>query len=493
MAEWQLDTLLAPWCELDVTARVRDITLDSRQCRAGTLFVAIAGHQLDGRNFIDNAIAEGATAVLAEADSPTVQWRGKVPVVALPELKRRLSAIAWRFVGEPAIRPVGITGTNGKTTTSQLLAQLCDALSCPAAVIGTLGSGRFGRLTPARNTTPDAISVARTLAELADDGCQVAAMEVSSHALSQGRVSAIPFSVAVFTNLSRDHLDYHGTLGAYAAAKAQLFDWPSLSAAVINADDELGEAWLRERKGRQPTLAYSLHPLDPTVADQVLYLTDIRAHASGVRAKVGGSFGSAELSSPLLGTFNLANLLAAIGAGLALGLELNALCAAASLVKPVTGRMQTFSTEGTATVVVDYAHTPDALRAALEALRTHTRGKLWCVFGCGGDRDPGKRPLMTEAVAKGADIGIVTADNPRSEPVMSIIQQMLSDRQYGDAMQVVADRREAIAYAITNAAPGDVVLVAGKGHEDYQEINGQRLPFSDIEEVQRQLNGEVSC
>lgn len=493
MVNWHLNQLLSPWCDIDADTPVQSLVLDSRKAGPGSLFVAIPGHQVDGRDFIDNALAQGAGAVLAEGDSLALVWRDSVPLVTLPDLRRRLSAIAWRFVGEPAIAPVGITGTNGKTTTSQLLAQLCDKLGQPSGIIGTLGTGRFGALAAGLNTTPDAVGVATTLAQLHQQGCELAAMEVSSHALTQGRVSAVPFKVAVFTNLSRDHLDYHGTLGAYAAAKAQLFDWPTLSASVINADDELGEAWLRERKGRQHTIAYSLSPLDAGIADQVLYVTQVRPHLGGVRAKVLGSFGEAELASPLLGIFNLSNLLAAIAAGLALGLDLQSLCAAATTVKPVTGRMQAFERPGRPQVVVDYAHTPDALEAALTALRPHTKGKLWCVFGCGGDRDPGKRPLMTQAVNKCADVGVITADNPRSEGVMDIIQQMLAGKDYGDAMQVVADRRDAIRQAIMQAAPQDVVLIAGKGHEDYQEIRGQRLPFSDIEEVQRVLDEEASC
>ncbi|WP_115719995.1 UDP-N-acetylmuramoyl-L-alanyl-D-glutamate--2,6-diaminopimelate ligase [Gallaecimonas mangrovi] len=493
MVDWHLKQLLAPWLALTVDAKVNTLVLDSRAVRQGGLFVAIPGHKVDGRHFIDEAIEQGASAVLVESEQSGIELRGKVPLVAFPDLRRRLSALAWRFYGEPGIVPVGITGTNGKTTTSQLLAQLCDKLGTNAGIVGTLGAGRFGELVPAINTTPDAITVARTLAGLDASGCKIAAMEVSSHALSQGRVSAVPFKVAIFTNLSRDHLDYHGTLGAYAAAKAQLFDWPSLEASIINADDPLGESWLRDRFERQHTIAYGLEPIDSGLASQVLYVTDVRPHLAGVRAKVTGSFGEAELSSPLLGIFNLSNLLAAIAGGLALGFDLNALCAAASSVQPVAGRMQAFERAGKPQVVVDYAHTPDALEAALTALRPHTKGKLWCVFGCGGDRDPGKRPLMTAAVAKCADIGIVTADNPRSEKVMDIIQQMLAGNSYGDAMQVVANRKEAIFHAISQASPLDVVLIAGKGHEDYQEINGQRLHFSDIEEVQQALDQEPSC
>lgn len=493
MVNWQLKALLAPWFDTPVDAAVDTLCLDSRAVRVGTLFVAIPGHKFDGRDFIDDALEQGASAVLQEAGDFAVEMRGAVPVVSFPALRRSLSALAWRFYGEPQIVPVGITGTNGKTTTSQLLAQLCDKLGSNAGIVGTLGAGRFGELVPALNTTPDAIAVARTLAGLKASGCELAAMEVSSHALSQGRVSAVPYKVAIFTNLSRDHLDYHGTLGAYAAAKAQLFDWPTLTASVINADDPIGESWLRERKGRQHTIAYSLEPIDPAMANQVLFVTDVRPHLGGVRAKVKGSFGEAELASPLLGIFNLSNLLAAIAGGLALGFDLKALCAAATSVQPVLGRMQAFERAGRPQVVVDYAHTPDALEAALTALRPHTKGKLWCVFGCGGDRDPGKRPLMTQAVEKCADMGVITADNPRSEKVMDIIQQMLAGNSYGDAMQVVADRREAIRHAIFQASPLDVVLIAGKGHEDYQEINGERLHFSDIEEVQRALDEEPSC
>ncbi|WP_341502923.1 UDP-N-acetylmuramoyl-L-alanyl-D-glutamate--2,6-diaminopimelate ligase [Gallaecimonas sp. GXIMD4217] len=492
MAERNLKALLAPWCQLDSDITVSELVLDSRKAGPGTAFVAIPGHRLDGRDFINAALGQGVGAVISEGEAGVIH-HGAVPEVRIPDLRRRLSALALRFYGEPALKAVGVTGTNGKTTTSQLLAQLCEAQQIPAGIIGTLGWGRWGQLTPSLNTTPDAIGVAATLAELDRQGCQVAAMEVSSHALSQGRVSAVPFRLAIFTNLSRDHLDYHGTMGAYAAAKAQLLDWPSLDAAIINLDDPIGEAWIRERKGDQKVVAYSLAPIPAEVAEHRLWLENIRFHLGGVTADVAGSYGEAVITSPLVGRFNLYNLLAAMAAGLELGLPLGHLAAAASTLRSVDGRMQTFTAPGKPMVVVDYAHTPDALAQALAALRPHCRGRLWCLFGCGGDRDPGKRPEMAAVVERQADQGLITADNPRSEAVETIIQQMLAGCRYGEAMTVEPDRRLAIRKAIAEAGPDDVVLIAGKGHEDYQEIAGERLPFSDIDEVQLALAEGTTC
>ncbi|TKB51265.1 UDP-N-acetylmuramoyl-L-alanyl-D-glutamate--2,6-diaminopimelate ligase [Ferrimonas sediminicola] len=479
-----LDDLLAPWMTLETETEVRGLTLDSRQVVPGDCFVAMPGHLVDGRDYIDAAVAKGAVAVLEEAERAGLIAEAPVLRIGLPQLASQLSAIALRAYPDAA-RPVlyGVTGTNGKTTVTQLLAQLHDLMGERAGVMGTVGNGLWGALEPSANTTSDALTVARALADQARAGAAAVALEVSSHGLSQHRVDALPFAVGIFTNLSRDHLDYHGDMNGYSDAKARLFELPQLQAGVFNLDDQYGAQWHRRWPTDKPGVGYSID--GATCRGHFLSVKRADYHPGGVSAVVDSSWGRFQLDSPLIGQFNLANLLAALGAMLIRGMELAPLLQAVSRLKPALGRMESFSAPGRATVVVDYAHTPDALGQALTALKHHCRGRLWCVFGCGGDRDRGKRPLMAMEAEALADELVLTADNPRSEAVADIIGQMQQGLSGRAHCRVETDRARAVALAVAEAGEKDMILVAGKGHEDYQIIGTERRHYDERRWVQQ--------
>lgn len=464
-------------------ARISGLTLDSRRVRPGDLFMAIPGGQQDGRAHIAAAQANGAAAIAYESEGARIAEDARVPLVPIKGLAGQLSAIAGRFYGEPsrALRLIGVTGTNGKTSVSQLLAQALDLLGEHCGIIGTLGNGFHGELTSGRHTTPDPIGVQAALAGLHRGGARAVAMEVSSHGLEQGRVAALDFDVAVFTNLSRDHLDYHGTMEAYAAAKARLFAWPNLVCRVVNFDDAFGRQLAAETQSSR-LIGYSLE-------DHGAYLYSRQAHfdEQGIRAELVTPQGEGLLYSPLLGRFNLSNLLAVVGTLLGLGYPLGGILGVMPKLQAPVGRMQRFGGVGQPLVVVDYAHTPDALEKVLEALRPHVRGRLLCLFGCGGDRDRGKRPLMAEVAERLADAVLVTDDNPRSEPPEQILTDIRRGFSSPEKITFLHGRAQAIARLIEGAGAADVLLLAGKGHEDYQEIDGVRQPFSDIEEAGKAL------
>ncbi|SHH98700.1 UDP-N-acetylmuramoyl-L-alanyl-D-glutamate--2,6-diaminopimelate ligase [Ferrimonas marina] len=484
-----LDSVLAPWVTVETGIRFNNMALDSRKIEPGDLFVAVQGHLLDGRDFIEAAIAKGAVAILCQADqSGRLPDQGGVPVVGIRALPQHLSAVALRAypqASEP--RLVGVTGTNGKTTVTQLYAQLRTGLDERTGVMGTVGNGLWGQLTPSANTTSDAVTVAATLAAQAQAGASAVAMEISSHGLSQNRVSALPIEVAVFTNLSRDHLDYHGDMESYAEAKRQLFSQPGLQGSVLNLDDEYGSLWHRQLKGQMRALGYSID--GARCEGDYLTATDLRFTDAGVEARLESSFGQGQLRSPLLGKFNLANLLAALGALLMQGYPLADLLAQVAKLQPAAGRMERYQGSTGPTLVVDYAHTPDALEQALSALRHHCQGQLWCLFGCGGERDRGKRPMMAQSAERFADRLVITADNPRSEAFDQIVQDMLPGLQKPDGALVIEDRAEAVRQAYQQAADGDLILLAGKGHEDYQLIQGKTLSYNERHLAQA-LTGE---
>ena len=473
----QLQHLLPQWQGAPV--EITGLTLDSRKVAPGVLFLAMPGQRHDGRQHITQAVAAGAAAVAYEAGDGFTCDAG-VPTLPVAQLATELSAIAARFYGQPAdsLGLIGITGTNGKTSVSQMLAQALDRLGQPCGVIGTLGSGLPGALLDHGMTTPDALAVQQQLASLRDQGAQRVSMEVSSHALQQGRVAALQFDVGVFTNLSRDHLDYHGDMASYGAAKARLFAQSRV--AVINLDDYFGR-----QLADQCPVPVTRYSLSDSTAD--LYCSDIRFDAEGIKARLHTPVGSIDLRSPLLGTFNLSNLLAVAGTLLALEISLEQLAGLIGELLPPDGRMQRLGGNGQPLVVIDYAHTPDALEKALAALRAHVAGRLVCVFGCGGDRDRGKRPLMGRIAEQGADQVVVTDDNPRTEPSVAIIEEIRAGIEQPQRVTVIANRAEAISQTIARAEPGDVILLAGKGHETYQEIHGVRHPFSDIEQAERAL------
>jgi UDP-N-acetylmuramoyl-L-alanyl-D-glutamate--2,6-diaminopimelate ligase len=404
-----------------------------------------------------------------------------VPVVALGE---RIGALAATFYGDPSatLPVIGITGTNGKTTCTQLLAQAFGLLGLPCGVIGTLGWGFPGKLSDTGHTTPDPVTTQRVLASLREQGANLAAMEVSSHALTQGRARSVHFDTAVFTNLTHDHLDYHGTLDEYAASKKRLFESPAPARAVINVDDVIGAEILDALDTRTEAIGYGL-----TQRRAQVRATTAEFGIDGLRAWVETPWGSGELRAPLMGRFNLSNALAVLAV---LGLHQVTLTDALAVfprLRPVPGRMERIATRAGPLVIVDYAHTPDALEHTLRALRQHCRGRVWCVFGCGGDRDRTKRPLMGRIAWEHADELVITSDNPRGESATAIIDEIATGVPAG-ALRREPDREQAIRLAIAAAGQGDCVLIAGKGHENYQETNGKRLPFSDADVARRVLD-----
>lgn len=461
------------------------VTADSRQVVPGALFLAYPGVHSDGRKYIAQAVAAGASAVLW--DNQDFAWDAAINVAnaGVSQLKNQVAQIAAEFYQYPSrqLDVIGVTGTNGKTSVSQWIAQAMQVLGKKTAVIGTIGSGfadaSGNGLVETSNTTPDAILLQKMLADYALQGAAAVAMEVSSHGLDQGRVNAIEFDFAVFTNLTRDHLDYHVTMEAYASAKQKLFDWPSLRNAIVNVDDDFGQKMAETlRRNHKSVLTYGLQYGD--VRAETLELS-----ASGISMQVSTPQGAAVLNASVLGRFNAYNLLAVLATLLAGQVPLNDAIAAIAQIKPVAGRMQQCGGHDKPLVVVDYAHTPDALENVLLSLREQTQGKLVCVFGCGGDRDAGKRPLMGAIAEKYAHHVVVTSDNPRSENPAAIIEQVVNGMSV--LPSIAPDRAIAIQQAIKFANKDDVVLIAGKGHEDYQEVNGVRTPFSDIAVAQAAL------
>jgi len=473
--------------------KISRLATDSRAVLPSDTFVAYPGDRADGRQFIPQAIANGANAVIWDANGFKWNDAWHVPNLAVTDLRHHAGEIAAYVYGNPSgkLWMVGVTGTNGKTSCSHWIAQSFGALGKKTALVGTLGNGFPGALQPALNTTPDAVRLHGLLADYLMQGAQAVAMEVSSHALQQGRVNGVEYNVALLTNLSRDHLDYHGDMQHYAAAKRRLFDWRRLKYAVLNLDDEFGVQLATQLQDAEvEVVGYGLNDAALKLAEhlglRMVYGGALQMNSQGICLQVHSSWGGAALHSPLVGRFNAENLLGAMAVLLVSGMTLDNAVRELSRANAVPGRMQTFGGNGHPSVVVDYAHTPDALEKVLQALREVTGGKLVCVFGCGGDRDRGKRPMMGTIAAKLADGCIVTSDNPRSEEPADIIAAVVSGMNKWN-YRIIEDRAEAIMRAIHDADAADTVLLAGKGHESYQEINGVKHPFSDIDAAQRAL------
>ena len=532
--QWAIDQLAA------LNVPVNRLVTDSREVKRGDTFVAYPGEKIDGRQFIASAIAQGANAVIYEkhlvkslAIPPASQttaskrpivsgqpWEAQhfiwndawqVPHLAVADLRHKAGWLADAVYGKPSenLWVVGITGTNGKTSTSHWIAHALNEAKKKCALIGTLGNGFVDALQASANTTPDAIHVHGLLARYVRDDAVAVAMEVSSHALSQGRVNGVRFDVAMLTNLSRDHLDYHGDMQRYAAAKRKLFEWQQLKYVVLNLDDEFGVELARELSLQQalqgePASTLSQHDsveiIGYGLTDTALKLAErlglrmvhgnlLEMSGQGSRLAVHSSWGAAELNSALVGRFNAANLLGALAVLLVSNVSLRDAVQSLSKAQPVAGRMQRLGCTQQPTVIVDYAHTPDALEKVLVALREVSAaagGRVLCVFGCGGDRDRGKRPMMGLIAEKFSGFCIVTSDNPRSENPRDIIAEIVSGMKANNH-EIMVDRAAAIQAAIGLARQSDTVLIAGKGHEDYQEINGVRHPFSDVQVAQQAL------
>ncbi|TCS41721.1 UDP-N-acetylmuramoyl-L-alanyl-D-glutamate--2,6-diaminopimelate ligase [Reinekea marinisedimentorum] len=467
-----------PSCPELAGVKALNLTTDSREVTRGSIFIAlkIESYARDGHDFIESAIENGAVAILCER--PVKVANNRVPVCVVEDLKAKLGTLAHRFYGSltEELRMIGITGTNGKTSTCQYIAQSLDFLGKRCGIIGTNGQGLWGQLTETLNTTPDVIRLHSEIARQKQQGAEYCAMEVSSHGLDQGRVDGIAFSTAVFTNLSRDHLDYHKTMEAYGNAKWLLMQWPGLKNAVVNLDD----AWVQDHIGSIKAENIFTFSLEQEADFQVVKM---RSHQAGIDATVKTAEGTVDLNLRLLGRFNLSNALAAFAVLMAEGIPLNTAARIISNCSPVKGRMEMIRLPYGPAVVVDHAHTPDALEKALQACRDHVSGRLGVIFGCGGDRDAGKRPEMARIAEQHADFVVVTDDNPRTESSAQIIDDICKGFAHPERHTVIPARDEAIAATLDSASSDDVILIAGKGHENYQEINGVKHSFSDQETV----------
>ncbi|MDF7676709.1 UDP-N-acetylmuramoyl-L-alanyl-D-glutamate--2,6-diaminopimelate ligase [Neisseriaceae bacterium ESL0693] len=479
----------------DVRAQVTGRTLraDSRQIQAGDVFVAYQGEYADGRQYIEAAVRQGAAFVFWDDDG-VFQWPAHLPVAnaGIHHLRDRAGLVAAACYQYPAERLTiwGVTGTNGKTSISQWLAQAAALLGQKCAIMGTVGNGYWQNLHDSTNTTMDAVSNQTWLKHFADDEADSVAMEVSSHGLDQSRVVGVPFTSAILTNLTRDHLDYHGTMENYAACKARLFYWQGLQHAIINADDEFGQTLITDLRRDCPKLAVYSYGFNPQ-AD--IHISQFQASSHGMQIHLETPWGQGRVETRLLGRFNAQNLAACVALLCANSFALKEVLAVWSKIQPATGRMDCLTDDNQPLVVVDYAHTPDALEKALLTLQEikPQKARLWCVFGCGGDRDAGKRPLMGAAASVVADCVVVTSDNPRHEVPEAIIADILP--AVPKPTLVEPDRARAIHYAISHADQHDVILIAGKGHETYQDINGHKQHFSDFEVARQALQARVKA
>ncbi len=454
------------------------LVLDSRQITVGDCFVAVQGSQVDGADYIDAAIESGARTILRSGDCPKIEaMNDSVTHVQVPELSAKLSGIAGRWYGKPSkdMQVVAITGTNGKTTCSQWLAQLLNSATAPASTIGTLGYGLVGEdFIETGLTTPDPVRVQSILSDFKNAGAKSVVMEASSHSLEQHRIAGVDIDVAVLTNIGRDHLDYHGDMNSYVAAKTQLMEFSSVSTAVINIDDIYSDQFVAALQDGVRLITFGRDNSAMVSAAAVEYL------ANGIKAELTILGETYPVHLSVWGDFNLSNVLAVAAAALACGMKAQDIVQGLSQLTPVAGRLQPVERDADISVLVDFAHTADALESVLTAIRAHSRQQLWCIFGCGGDRDKGKRPLMAATAERLADKVVVTSDNPRSENPESIINDVLAGFSGPESVTVTADRAAAIDSVIANAAVGDCVLIAGKGHENYQIIGDEKIDFSDL-------------
>lgn len=486
-------TLVGSFQDCDITR----LTTDSRQVQIGDLFIAIPGDHVDGRRFIGEACVRGARAIVYEPTTAKFDESMRpdgfaIPFVPVAQLSQHLGSIAARFYGHPAkkLRVLGVTGTNGKTSCTHFLAQLLKQFHHQCGLIGTLGNGFFPDLQPSPYTTPDAVCLQETLSGMVKAGAEAVAMEVSSHSISQGRINAIDFETAIFTNLTQDHLDYHGTMENYAAVKRTFMADMPVTHRVINAEDDYGAAWLKLLAGRRHLYAFSTQNRRHPIGIPTIYCDKVVCTLQGITAQVYSPWGNGTLCVPLMGTFNLSNILAVTATLCLYGMPFNEVIASLKHIQSVPGRMQMLGGRDKPLVIVDYAHSPDALMKTLQTLREHTLGKLRCVFGCGGERDVSKRPLMAQIVERWADQVIVTNDNPRHEDPEKIVADIRAGFKQPEKVQVMLNRSHAIKNSIQWAKSGDVILVAGKGAEQYQQIGDDRIPFNDAEVVKRYLHLE---
>ncbi|WP_348666527.1 UDP-N-acetylmuramoyl-L-alanyl-D-glutamate--2,6-diaminopimelate ligase [Arsenophonus symbiont of Ornithomya chloropus] len=491
MINRNLQDLLSPLGFKVPNKILKGITLDSRKVKTGYLFLAVKGHKTDGRKYISEAIEKGVSTVIAEGEknkkSKIIQYINDVPIIYIHDLNNHLSFLAGKFYNNPAkkLRIIGITGTNGKTTISYLIAQLAKGLGEISAVMGTIGNGILNQIVPKNHTTGSAIDIQSDLQLLVDKKATFVSMEVSSHGLIQSRVASIPFKATLFSNLSHDHLDYHGNIKNYEAAKWLLFSTHQSDKKIINVDDEIGLKWLKKLP---KACAVSIKNKIPKDWSGVwVSVEKVYYHDDGSIICFDSSWGKNIFKSPLIGIFNVNNIMLAIATFLMLGYPLNMIIESLNFLQPIYGRMEVFRSPKYPIVIVDYAHTPDALKKALIGARLHCIGMLWCVFGCGGDRDKTKRALMGSIAEKYADFVILTDDNPRTEKSQAIINDIFLGFNDTKRVKKIVGRVKAIASVIMEANINDVILIAGKGHEDYQIIGNRRIHYSDRLTVSRLL------
>ncbi len=475
----------------DKDVRVSGLSENSALVKPGDLFLAAPGVRTHGLVYLNQAIQRGAAAILWEphVDIPSVSADCSIPNFSVPGLRQHIGIIADRFYGHPSrdMTVIGVTGTDGKTSVSQFVAQALHASARPCGVIGTLGYGLFGELNAGPHTTPDPITLQRELDAIRTQGAKHLVMEVSSHALDQGRVNGTAFDLAILTNISRDHFDYHGNLEAYVKAKKRLFEIQGLRYAILNMDDEIARGIADDLSADVQVFGYTLGRYEGSVSC-LIRASHLEMSGASMQIRLATPVGNGMLDSRLLGRFNVANTMATLAVLLILGWSLDEALVRLAELRPVAGRMESFGGKGKPLVLVDYAHTPAALEHVLSALRDHCHGELWCVFGCGGDRDPGKRPQMAQVAECLADKIIITDDNPRTETSESIVHDIIAGISNFGKVDVIHDRGEAISLAISQAKVDDIVLIAGKGHEETQIIGDLHLPFSDRKVAQAQLN-----
>ncbi len=498
MGKPQLQQVLAevsysPVCDAQINIEVGRLVLDSRKIQPGDTFVAMSGHQTDGRKFINSALDSGASLIFSEANDKEqyVDLISKIDaVIWIENLQLTISQIASNYFDHPShfLKTIGVTGTNGKTSCSYLIARTLQKMHFECYLLGTLGVGRCGQLQVNENTTADAITMQTILSHAVEAGAQFASMEISSHGLDQGRADSVLFNTAIITNLTRDHLDYHETMENYAAAKRKLFLMPGLKNAVINMDDKFGRKLAKDEEiSATKWLVTTKLPTSGSNLNRWVWAEEISFSITGLHAKVYTPWGSGSLDSPLIGQFNLSNLLIVIATLGSILKDVSPILRALKNVRSAPGRMEKFGDANTPLAVVDYAHTPDALEQSLLALREHCVGLIWCIFGCGGDRDSGKRPLMARIAEKLANRVVVTLDNPRTESIDKIKEGIFSGFKRPEKPQYIEDREQAIATAIEKARPGDAILIAGKGHEDYQIIGTRKKHLSDLEIAEKAI------
>jgi len=471
---------------------ITEITLDSRKANQGALFCAINGHNIDARKFIPSTLENDVTAILADSDTTEdyLEVTENTQVIYTHNLNSKLSKIADNFYQHPSAKTniVGITGTNGKTTIAQLVSQWIDLLGFKSATMGTIGNGFYGELTEAKNTTGSAFDIQENIAKYAEDNAKCVTMEVSSHGLVQDRIQAIDFNVVAFTNLSQDHLDYHNTMEEYFEAKISLFKDFQTKHQIINIDDEYGQKLVNLINNKNSIIAVSAK--NQPLADefkQFFYVKNVQYTNKGTTISLASHLGDFVVTTQLIGPFNVINTLQALAIMIALEFNTEDILHSASQLTPVIGRMEIFKKGKKPTIIIDYAHTPDGLEKALQAARIHTVGNLWCIFGCGGDRDVTKRPVMAQIAEENADKIIITNDNPRTENENIIIEDVKAGIKNKDGVQIIPDRFSAINYALENANSDDLILVAGKGHEDYQIIGTEKIHYSDRESAEKLL------